>query len=171
MKPKTDAGKRILLDQLPKLLQGYGKAFQHYNDATVVVVCDLDDKNKDEFIAELEHIKERCSPQPRALFCLAIEEMEAWYLGDMPAVKRAYPSAKMEYLSKYINDSICGTWELLADAIYKGGHVALKKSGWHIVGMEKSKWASNIPPHMDPLVNASPSFNEFVKRVSNLCQL
>ncbi len=40
----SDAGKRLLLDQLPKLLRGYGKTFANYPDdypATVILVCDL----------------------------------------------------------------------------------------------------------------------------------
>ncbi len=41
LKPKTDANKRILLDQLPRLLRGYGKT-----SYIVVVICDLDTRDK-----------------------------------------------------------------------------------------------------------------------------
>jgi hypothetical protein len=34
--------------------------------------------------------------------------------------------------------------ELLADAIYSGGHESLLKKGWREVGKEKSEWAANI---------------------------
>ena len=47
LKSSTDASKRILLDQLPRLLRGYGEAFAGYPEdypAAVIVVCDLDDK-------------------------------------------------------------------------------------------------------------------------------
>lgn len=51
-----DASKRILLDQLPRLLKGYGTAFSRYPhdyQAAVIVVCDLDDKDLAAFCAEL----------------------------------------------------------------------------------------------------------------------
>jgi hypothetical protein len=42
------AGKRILLDNLPKLLKGYIKTFVGYKNywAVEAIVCDLDNKNK-----------------------------------------------------------------------------------------------------------------------------
>jgi predicted DNA-binding protein (UPF0251 family) len=171
MKPRTDANKRILLDSLPKLLQGYGKTFRAYGnnyDAIVVVVCDLDDNNQSDFRQSLSAVLAACDPKPKALFCLAIEEMEAWYLGDIKAIKQAYAHAKMNLLNEYINDSICGTWELLADAVYKGGHTTLKKKGWQAIGAEKTKWAQEITPYMDVKVNKSPSFNSFLSELSNL---
>ena len=53
---RTDARKRILLDQLPRLLKGYGKTFAGYSPnypAAVIVVCDLDDKCLKAFRQEL----------------------------------------------------------------------------------------------------------------------
>ena len=44
---RSDASKRILLERLPKLLQGYGSAFKNYPNsykAAVIIVCDLDDR-------------------------------------------------------------------------------------------------------------------------------
>ena len=35
-----------------------------------------------------------CNPRPRTLFRIAIEESEAWLLGDRAALKAAYPSAR-----------------------------------------------------------------------------
>ena len=43
----TDATKRQLLDQLPRLLRAYGRTFAQYSPnyrAAVILVCDLDDK-------------------------------------------------------------------------------------------------------------------------------
>jgi hypothetical protein len=107
----SDASKRILLDQLPRLLTGYGVAFSkhpHDYQAAVVVVCDLDDKNLATFCAELMAILDASAPRPNAIFCLAIEEGEAWFLGDIAAIKRAYPHARERILRDYVNDSICG---------------------------------------------------------------
>ncbi|MBA3755860.1 MAG: hypothetical protein H0X02_06375, partial [Nitrosomonas sp.] len=116
----ADASKRILLDQLPKLLRGYGNTFSSYPDeysAAVIMICDLDDKCLAEFRKELYVILNACNPKPKTCFCIAIEEGEAWFLGDIPALKKAYPKAKDAVLNAYQNDSICGTWEKLADAV------------------------------------------------------
>jgi hypothetical protein len=159
------------LDQLPKLLRGYGNAFAHHpNDyqATVVLVCDLDSKDLVQFLGELNQVLAECNPSPATQFCIAIEEGEAWFLGDIAAVKAAYPKAKDSVLSNYRNDSICGTWEMLADAVYKGGAQALAGQGWQKVGAEKSAWAEKISPHMDVTNNASPSFCFFRDRLREL---
>jgi hypothetical protein len=166
-----DANKRILLDQLPRLLRGYGNTFAKYPadcPAAVVLVCDLDDKCLKAFRQELFNILNACNPKPDTRFCIAIEEGEAWFLGDIPAVKSAYPRAKDAFLNAYMNDSICGTWELLADAVYKGGATALRAKGWQAVGAEKSHWAETITPHMDVANNASPSFGYFREKLLEL---
>jgi hypothetical protein len=165
----SDANKRILLDQLPRLLKGYGKAYQNY-PAAIIVVCDLDDKCLKTFRTELLTVLERCSPKPQTYFCIAIEEGEAWLLGDIQAVKSAYPKAKDAVLKEYINDSICGTWEVLANAVYSGGAEKLKKSGWQARGREKSIWAETITPHLQLERNKSPSFNYFVAKLKKLSE-
>lgn len=167
----SDANRRILLDQLPRLLRGYGVTFANYPTncpAAVILVCDLDDKCLKTLKKDLFDILEACNPRPETHFCIAIEEGEAWFLGDTPALKKAYPKAKDPVLSAYQNDSICGTWERLADAIYPGGSKALSEKGWQAVGAEKSSWSENIAPHMDISKNNSGSFNYFVNKLKEL---
>jgi hypothetical protein len=164
MKNADNAGKRILLENLPKLLKGYGKTFAGYPEdyvAAVIVVCDLDNKCLKAFRQDLFGILNKCSPKPETRFCIAIEEGEAWFLGDLNAVTKAYPKAKMTVLNSYEKDSICGTWEKLADAVFAGGSQILIARGWQAVGAEKSKWAENIAPEMDITNNQSPSFCYF----------
>lgn len=164
MNSPRDASNRILLDALPKLLQGYGNTFAGYGEgysAAVILICDLDDKCPVEFAAQLNGILMRCSPQPSTCFCFAIEEGEAWFLGDSDAVRSAYPRANVAVLNKYIPDSICGTWETLADAVHTGGSVILAAKGWQEVGRMKSVWADAITPFMDVSRNRSPSFKRF----------
>jgi len=156
--PKSDASKRILLDRLPQLLKGYGSVQAGWY---IVVVCDLDDRDKHQFLSEFNRILDACNPKPETCLCLAIEEIEAWYLGDLAAVRKAYPFAKNTVLNDYENDSICGTWELLADAVYKGGCKSLLKKGWQAVGVQKSIWAETISQHMNVDCNLSPSFQFF----------
>ena len=169
LKSSTDASKRILLDQLLRLLRGYGKTFAGYPEnfpAAVIVVCDLDDKCLKAFRQELFRVLNACSPRPETRFCIAIEEGEAWLLGDIPAIKTAYPNAKNNVLNGYTNDAICGTWELLADAIFQGGATGLKNR--RAVGREKSIWATNIAPHMNVEANNSPSFCYFRQKIQEL---
>jgi len=156
---KIDPAKRALLNQLPRLLAGYGKTAAI--DA-VVVVLDNDNRDCEKFLAELNAIVTNCNPPPkRTLFRLAIEETEAWFLGDLPALLKAYPNAKKEILNSYTQDSVCGTWELLADAIYPGGSAAIRKAGWPLPGQVKHEWAEHIAPHMNVESNHSHSFCKF----------
>ena len=171
LKSTDDARKRQLLNQLPRLLRGYGRTFAGYPEdypAAVIVVCDLDDKCLKNFRKELFAVLNACNPKPETRFCIAIEEGEAWLLGDIPAVKAAYPRARDNLLNRYENDAICGTWELLADAVYRGGLKKLAGEGGQAVGREKSNWSKTIAPHMDVENNASPSFCYFREKVRGL---
>lgn len=155
---KTDPAKRAMLDQLPRLLNGYGKT---PGIDAVVVVLDADNRNCQSFLAEMKAVLKKCDPAPKTLFQLAVEEIEAWLLGDRQALMTAYPKAKKEVLANYEQDSICGTWELMADAIYPGGQAAIQKMGWPLPGQVKHLWVEKITPHMDVEHNASPSFCKF----------
>ena len=163
----ADVSKRILLTNLPRLLTGYGRSWQGY-EAVVIVVCDLDDKCLKTFHDELIGLLNTCNPHPETRFCIAVEEGEAWFLGDISAIKKAYPHAKSPVFNSYVNDSQVGTWEKLADAIYKGGSQSLANQGWQTVGAEKSAWAERITPYMDVNNNLSPSFNYFARKVQEL---
>ena len=155
---KADPSKRALLDQLPKLLAGYGRT---PGIDAVVVVIDNDKRDCKVFLNELKRLLKLCDPAPTTLFRLAIEEMEAWYFGDRVALVSAYPKAKKEVLSRYQQDSLCDTWELLADAIFPGGQSAIRSSGWPLPGQVKHEWATKIGPLMDVENNLSPSFCKF----------
>ena len=163
----TDARNRLLLNQLPKLLRVYGKRFVNQPKA-VILVCDLDDKCLKAFREELFTVLNACNPKPETRFCIAIEEGEAWLLGDFSAIKVAYPNAKDNVLNRYENDSICGTWELLADAVFQGGANRLKREGWRSVGREKSTWAEHVAPHMSVEIDESPSFRYFREKIREL---
>ncbi len=157
----SDPKRRLILEQLPRLLKGYGKSLQYGLNA-VVVVIDLDRKNCIEFKQELLHILNACDPKPTTLFRIAIEEGEAWLLGDREAIKSAYPNMNDRVLDDYEQDSICGTWEKLADAVYPGGAKKLQSLGWPHTGRAKCDWAAQIAPLMDIAQNQSKAFKCFV---------
>ena len=156
-----------LLNNLPSLLRGLGKSLDE-STSVVVVVVDLDDDNCLRFKQDLLNVLNSCSPRPRALFRIAIEESEAWLLGDRAAIKAAYPNARDAILNGYVQDSICGTWEVLADAVHQGGAENLNRLGFPADGTAKCDWARNIAPRMDVDSNQSKSFQVFRDGVRNL---
>jgi len=109
----------------------------------------------------LLEILRSCQPRPETLFRIAVEEMESWLLGDRTAIEAAYPRAKSRALDRYVQDSVCDTWETLADAIYPGGSAALRREGYPRIGQVKCAWAERIAPLMEPGRNASKSFQVF----------
>jgi len=162
---KSDPAKRALLDQLPRLLAGYGRT---PGIDAVLVVLDVDRRDCKAFLHELQELIETSRPSPTIMFRLAIEEMEAWLLGDRTAVLETYPKAKVDVLDRYQQDSVCGTWERLADAVYPGGSAAIKKAGWPLPGQVKCEWADRIGPRMTVDSNLSPSFGKFRDGVRRL---
>ena len=161
----SDPSQRILLDQLPRVLRGYART---PGIDAVVVVLDADTRDCAAFVVELRSLAQSSGASRLALFRLAIEEMEAWYLGDRSALLRAYPKARMRTLDHYVQDSVCGTWELVADAIHPGGARAIQKAGWPLPGQVKYEWADRIGPLLDPEVNLSPSFGKLRDGVRRL---
>ena len=157
---------QLLLNNLPALLRGFGRSLG--DSSSVVVVVDLDDDDCLKFKQDLLDVLNACNPQPKTLFRIAIEEVEAWLLGDRPAITAAYPNARTSILNRYVQDSICGTWEILADAIHPGGSNPLKQSGYPVAGVAKCEWAGSIAPFMDIEINKSRSFKVFRDGVRNL---
>ena len=163
-----DPSKRILLEQLPRLLRGY--VTTPGIDA-VVVVLDADDRDCASFLGELQSVAATCGASHLTLFRLAIEEVEAWYLGDRSALRLAYPNARVQSLDGYVQDSVCGTWELLAEAIHPGGMRAIRQAGWPLPGQIKHDWAARIGPCLDPASNRSPSFGKLRDGIRRLASI
>ena len=168
---KDNASKTTLLSKLPGLLKGFENSYKSYIDYSIIVVCDLDKNDFLYFLNELKSVaKQSVQNSSKIFFCIAIEEMEAWLLGDIEAIRKSYPQAKLTILQSYENDSICDTWETLADAIYKGGAKALKLyKDYYSIGAIKIEWAKNIPSHMDIEQNISPSFVHFKNTIKQIC--
>jgi hypothetical protein len=160
-----------LLHNLSAKLQAYGETMD--KNQAVIVLVDLDDEPdcklfKKHLISLLNDYRKK----PQCLFRIAIEEMEAWFLGDKKAIKKAYPKAKDTVLNGYVQDSVCGTWELLADTIHPGGSKVLtskNKRNYKPLDL-KIEWAAKISPEMEIENNNSPSFQCFCKGVRKLAK-
>ena len=88
---------------------------------------------------------------------IAIEELEAWFFGDLEAITLAYPGVPNTLAEKrgFRNpDAISGgTWEALQRI--------LKQAGYYTAGMPKIEVARNIGQHVVPERNRSASFQAF----------
>ncbi|WP_421593768.1 DUF4276 family protein [Shinella sp. M27] len=155
-----------LLHNLPAKLRAYGA--EGRDDLLVVVLVDLDDRESClEFKQELLSLLQSCPTPPNALFRIAIEELEAWFLGDQGAILAAFPEAKIQELADYVQDSQCGTWEKLADIVHVGGSNELRTLGKRSTRVlaQKRRWAAAISPHLDVDRNVSSSFKAFIAGV------
>lgn len=158
-------GKQDLLQNLPRRLKGYHGWIP--DDWRIVVLVDEDRQDCRHLKQRMEQIALDCgfgtksSPVRGGMFQvltrIAIEELEAWFLGDLAALSRAYPklSAKSLGKPKYQNpDAIGGgTAETL--------ETLLQRAGYYSGGMPKIEVASRISAFMDPASNRSRSFQVF----------
>ena len=165
-------GKHDLLQQLPALLRGYKRWVPA--DWRIVVLVDEDRQDCHRIKSDLERtasdagLPTQSSPSSSGsvvvLNRLAIEEIEAWFFGDVDAIVAAYPrvpptiSARAPFRNP---DAINGgTWEQLERT--------LQTAGYYRAGMPKIETADKIARHMVPSRNRSPSFRVFVEGLRSL---
>jgi hypothetical protein len=158
-------GKLDLLDSLPGKLKAYAKWLPA--DWRVVVLLDLDREDCKKLKGKLERLardaklstktSSRGKPGFQVLNRIAIEELEAWFFGDVPALRAAYPRfpPKLGARSGFRDpDQIKGgTWERLEQVLQRAGYF---KSGYPKVAA-----AREIAKHMEPSRNRSRSFQVF----------
>jgi len=165
-------GKQDLLKSLPKRLRGYARWLPA--DWRIVVLVDEDREDCRQLKARLElaafdaGLTTRgaagAASRIQVVNRIAVEELEAWLLGDGEAVRAAYPrvSKTFETRAKYRHpDAITGgTWEALEQLLQRAGYVP--------GGLAKVSVASSISRHMDPSRNRSSSFAVFHRALAEL---
>jgi hypothetical protein len=157
-------GRDDLLQSLPGQLRAYREWLPA--DWQVVVLVDRDGDDCRNLKAQLETIAakagfpastQRGRKTLPVLNRISIEELEAWFFGDMDAITAVYPrvSRNLAAQARYRDpDAIPGgTWEAL--------HAVLRKAGYHRNGLPKIRVAREISAHMQPDRNRSKSFQVF----------
>lgn len=147
--------RRGLLDQLPSKLRGFAQS--RPRPAGVLILVDADDDDCAALAQEIARVATSQAPGLEVIVRIAIEESEAFFLGDLAALKRAYPQADMALARNYVPDSICGTWELLGTVIGDDG-------------ANKVAWAEKIGPCLSPSLarSRSPSFKALLRALTRL---
>lgn len=158
-----------LLNDLPMFLRAFDKKLRKLPGAVIIVVLDNDKRDQTEFKRQLKEMSEQNMILIDHAFCIAVKEMEAWLLGDIKAIEKAYPNAKRTAIKDYVQDEIGDTWEILANMIYPGGMNKLQKNAagsYGVIGEMKAEWADRIGKKMELDQNISPSFNAFMRELT-----
>ena len=159
-------GKDNLLNNLSARLNGYRWIPDSWR---IIVLVDEDQKDCHELKAYLEKAAReagfvtKSSAIPNGDFQvvnrIAIEELEAWFFGDIETMHAAYPriSRNLNAKAKYRNpDAIQGgTYEALRDLLIQKKYFTGRIS--------KPMVAQNIAQYMEPSRNISKSFQVFVE--------
>lgn len=159
-----------LLKKAPERLRGYATWLPE--NWRILVLVDRDDDDCVMLKAVLENMAaaaglqtKTTAGQDRAFQVvnrIAIEELEAWFFGDWPAVQAAYPrvSARIPQKAGFRDpDAIAGgTWEALERV--------LKRAGYFSTGLRKLECARAVALQMEPQRNTSRSFQAFTGAVT-----
>jgi len=153
---KANSKLRGLLDQLPFKLKAFADTLHTHSDGILILV-DADNDAPSDLIKRISLTVKRCAPLLKVEISVATEEMEAFYLGDLKALERAYPDADMESARAYVPDSICGTWEKFGEIIGDDGG-------------NKVAWAERMGARVTTKAaqSRSPSFKTMLGKISTL---
>ena len=149
-----------LMDLLPAKLRAYDRVYAG-TDFVLVVVMDSDSLFPDDVREILTGQVRTFAPGLSRVIGICVEETESWMLADEEAVMTAYPEADRTIIREYLQDSVCGTWEVLCRAILREKAHGLIRIGYPAIGQYKQEWAHRISRYMEPDRNVSPSFSRF----------
>ena len=153
-------GKDALLRRIGDRLRGYATWMPA--GYRIVVVVDRNGDGCEELKSRLEQSCESAGLRSRrvaggagwqVVTRIAIEELEAWYFGDWPAVREAYPRVSPHPPHRDPDAIRGGTWEAFERI--------LQRHGYFRQGLSKVQAAGDIGRHVDPARNRSRSFAAF----------
>ena len=149
-----------LLDLLPAKCRAYNKVCAG-TDTILVVIMDSDSNDPDELRKTLYTVCKKYARDVRSVIGLCTEEIEAWLLGDIKALVKAFPECDLDAYGEYVQDGICGTWEALCRVTFPETFENIIDIGYPAIGHYKARWAEAVSEFMDPEENVSPSFLTF----------
>jgi hypothetical protein len=158
-------GKYDLFKKIPIQLKGY--AANPHKNWRYIVLTDRDQEDCEMIKNRIDSIASDCKLIPSTettslhynfLGRIAIEELEAWFFGDLEAIHKAYPKVDYNHLSRCSDyadpDNIQGgTWEALFQELKQAKYVRR--------GLPKIRTAKAIAKYMNPDINRSASFRAF----------
>lgn len=158
-------GKSNLIKNLHNRMKAYSSMIRSQKDLRIVVLVDKDKEDCKELKQKLEGTVAQAGLSTRSisdnfkvLNRIVVEELEAWFFGDIEALRQAYPKVPENLTKKRsyrIPDEIKGgTWEALERILSSAGYY---EKGF----MPKIEVARNIAPFMNPELNSSKSFQVF----------
>ena len=166
-------GKQNLLSRLPNRLGAYVNRIKGGEHLKLAVLIDRDDDDCRDLKARLKQmaitagLTTKSAPDPGGNFAvvnrLAIEELEAWFIGDGDAVRAAFPRVRSFEAKAPFRDPDGvrgGTWETF--------HRLLKRHGVYRDFYPKIDAARRIAPHMNVADNRSTSFRVFRSGMESL---
>lgn len=159
-------GKKAMLTRLPNRLRGYAKSIKD-DPKCLLVLIDRDNDDCKALKERLDAMAKEAGLTSKSVSNIGfqivnrivIEELEAWFFGDIAAIRQVYPKVDANLGKKFsYRDPDCikgGTWEALERV--------LQKAGYHPAGLPKIEVARAVSAHMVPARNTSKSFKSFVE--------
>ncbi len=155
-----------LLKKLPDRLKAYRKRIGNGEDLKIVVLVDRGRDDSKKLKQRLETMARRAGLVTKTssggagafqvVTRIAVEELEPWFMGDVEALRAAFPGLRgAKFPRAFEHPDKGGTWERL--------HRFLKRHNIYRGKYPKIEAARQIAKHMEPHRNQSPSFQTFLQ--------
>lgn len=140
-------GKSDLKKSIPKTMRGWNYGNPHF--------IILQDKDSGDCVAIKEELYSISHPYGKSFHVrIVCQELESWLLGDLEAIRQAYPQKKIQNKAKFRNPDNLGN--------------ASQELGRLINTKAKVQRATKISQHFDLTENKSKSFNVFIRTLKQL---
>jgi hypothetical protein len=165
VKIHAHAGKHDLLGQLPAKIRAYSHILKVQPDWRVILLVDEDRQDCRKLKKRVTDLGRSVGMRQNLLTRIAVEELEAWFLGDVGALIAAFPGVPPSLAERRgfrDPDGVAGgTWEALERV--------LQQAGYFHGGLRKIEAARAIAKRMNVEENQSRSFRVFRDGIRRLC--